>query len=440
MKRTIRRVAIAAVVLLGLGASGLMCQRVGERGRYVGAFSTYGAGPDGTRGLFLLAERLDAQPERWAQELGRLPDHGMLVALGSCEQWMRRPLGRLERETLSAWVEGGGVLLVAGVPGYATRGELGVDLVEDRERCRPTEGLIGMLARAEERARQRKRETEEDEEGFDDLSEAFEDDPVQTYEEVTATDELPAPRYAFGGAEPVAGMPAVGMRRPLAIDVDETRPRRTLLRLDGPDGPVAGVRVDVGRGAVIALSSASLFQNRDLSEQRGGLLFARLVRELAPRGPILFDEYHLGVGQRRSMMRYLRQAGMAPVVLQVLVLIGLLIWRFGFRFGGTREPLPEAPGGTASYVEGVGTLYAKAADPPGTLGVLAQRALERIAEHHHVRDRSADKLARQLEDRGQREAAESVRAIARRAEEGVSARGLSKAAAAIDLWTARAMK
>ena len=65
MRRLARRAAIAAAVILGLGLSGVMCQRVSARGRYVAAYSTYGSGPEGTRGLYLLAEQLGARPQRW---------------------------------------------------------------------------------------------------------------------------------------------------------------------------------------------------------------------------------------------------------------------------------------------------------------------------------------------------------------------------------------
>ena len=93
----------------------------------------------------------------------------------------------------------------------------------------------------------------------------------------------------------------------------------------------APVRIEIGRGSLIVLASASMFVNADLQSQGGGVLFARIVHDVAPRGPILFDEYHLGVGQRRSMMRYLRQIGGTAIVVQLLLLVAIFIWRSGAR-------------------------------------------------------------------------------------------------------------
>lgn len=438
MKKALERVLVGAAVLLALGASGLVCQRVAARGRYATAFSSYGSGPEGTRGLFLLAEQLGARPQRWAEDLGRLPPRGILVALGSCDQLMRRPLGRLERENLRRWVEGGGVLVVAGVDDYVRRADFGVELASDPARCRPTEGLVGMLADAEERGRRRKRPDDE-QRRLDQIPSALRDDPSGTYDELTEEEALPPSRVVVGVAEPLTNTPLAGMRRPLRIDVSSTSESVDLLRLDGPNGETAGVRVRVGEGAVIALSSASLFQNRDLSSEQGGVLFARLVRAEAPEGPVLFDEYHLGVGQQRSLARYLRQVGMGAVVLQLLLLALFALWRFGARFGGTRaDPEPE-PAGTVSYVEGVGTLYARARDPAGAAKILVRRALERIGAHHHLDGQDPKKLADELDGRRRPAAAEAVRRIAAHLADGVGRGGLTRFASELDSLVQRAV-
>lgn len=434
----VRRIALGALVVLGFGAVGLVCQRVGARGRYAAAFSTYGAGPEGTRGLYLLADSLGAQPRRWAEDLGRLPEGGMLVALGSCDQLMRRELGRVERENLRAWIERGGVLVVAGVPDFLGLDELGVALVADEARCRPTHGLIGMLARAEARSRESEDpddaaadDPDDDAPKLDDLPDALAQDPLGTIDDLTQEEPVAEARLAAPVAPPLLGIAPVRMQRALEVRLADDAQAETLLALDGPNGRPAGVRVEVGQGAVIALASASAFTNGEL-RGGGGVLFARLVREHAPAGPVLFDEYHLGVGQQRSMMRYLRQVGATALVVQVLLLVGFVLWRVGARFGAARRDPPPPPGGTASYVEGVARLYEKSGDPASAGRIIIRRALARIAAHHHLASTEPSRMIDRLEGRGRHAAAEAVMALAERLEDDAGEKGLTRLTTEVD--------
>ena len=75
---------------------------------------------------------------------------------------------------------------------------MGVELRADPERCRPTRGLIGMLARAEARSREGEEPEPSDGEApeLEDLPDAVADDPAGTYDEVTAQEELEEARVA----------------------------------------------------------------------------------------------------------------------------------------------------------------------------------------------------------------------------------------------------
>jgi hypothetical protein len=398
---TLRRLGIALAVIIGLGAAGLVCQRVAERGRYAASYSTYGAGPGGTRGLYLLAEELGAEPVRWAEDLARLPERGMLVALGGCEARQLRELSRYERRILIEWVEGGGVLVVAGAHTYLDP-DLGVWLDRPETECDPTAGLLGILTR-DQRAG-------DDGEELDQVPDDFQEDPGETFDELASEDE-PRP---IEWAEPVPGgllegLGPIGLRQPATLVLGDGTIFRPFL---GFDDELAGVVADRGEGHVVVLASASLFQNRDLEEADGGALFARLVREHAPAGPVIFDEYHLGVGERRSTARYLRQVGGGPVAIQLVVLVLLLLWRAGARFGATREDPPPPPGGTASYVAAIGTLYRRSADPPGAIGILVRHALGRVAERHRLPHSDPTALEKALEERRHHDAAAAVRRIA----------------------------
>ena len=403
------RLLLAAMLGLLIFGGGFVCQRVGERGRFTSEYSSYGAGPKGTRGLFLLAEALGARPRRWVEDLAALPQGGMLVALGAC-QGMARELSRYEEHELTRWVEGGGVLLVAGARHYLPDA-LGVTF-ESSADCPALMKLVG-------------RKTADDDEADDDAKSDENEGPkgqtvVNDSGTVTFTADADKDMVWTSPADDLLrGLPPIAMRNPgrLVIDDDAGGTRVLLSFPDAPDMPdsevqrEAAVVIARGRGKVVVLASASMLQNRELEAGEGGVLFGRLLAEFAPTGPLLFDEYHLGVGERRSMVRYLRSVGATPYALQLLLVALVLLWRSGARFGAIRRPLPPAPAGTASFVSALGGLFERAVDPQGAVRILEHQALARVAARHHLPPMGSQRLARALADRGLGQAAAATERI-----------------------------
>jgi hypothetical protein len=159
--------------------------------------------------------------------------------------------------------------------------------------------------------------------------------------------------------------------------------------------PLAAV-VKRGKGRVIALASANMLQNSEIEASAGAALFTRLLKEYGGHGAILFDEYHLGIGERRSLMQYLRQLGAMPLFAQLLLCALFALWRAGARFGGIQSS--EAPNerGTISFVTALGHLYEAAADSGAALRLIARAALTRIASHYGVESAQAAALDRAL--------------------------------------------
>jgi hypothetical protein len=414
---------LVASGLLGLCAAfGFMCQRVAERGRFVRAYSSYGAGAEGARALYLLVERMGARPMRWSEDLARLPEGGaMLVALGSCDAGMARRLSRFEAGELSAWIHRGGVLLVAGTRHYLPDG-LGVRF-EPEAGCTPTWNIGAGAPRDGE-----------------DLP------PVPPPISGTAIASDGDSAWALSVATPLAGLDPIPLRGPGRLVIDAGAAHTVLLTLPDaptmPDSPierVAGVIVTHGRGRVVVLASGSPFQNRAIATTEGAPMFARLVRAYAPRGPVLFDEYHLGVGERRSFVRYLRQRGATGLAFPIALAALIALWRAGARFGAVRASEPPVVPGTASFVNSLGRLFERAGDPPGAVDLLRRHALVRIARHHHLASGTAHALASALRRRGLVAAATNVERIGQAASSLGRERGaLVAVARRIDEWTGSA--
>ena len=429
-----RRVGIGFGLILALGAVGMMCQRVGARGRFAVSYSTYGAGPQGARALSALIGEQGLAVGRWSEDLAGLPADATLVALGGCESRMARQVSRYERDSLESWLEAGGVLIVAGAHEYLWE-DLGITMVQKRADCDPIVSIVGELVRAERDGPAPSRDdggpgddlgaeggdqdpnddkpNDEDPydygDPYDDLGQAFEDDPLGTLAEVAEEDALPKAEWATATHSTLAGLGGIDMRQPARLAIHEGQDHEVLLSL--PEGPAAVV-VPHGRGRIIALASASMLQNRELDSADGGVLFVRLLRAYGGRGTVLFDEYHLGTGERRSFMRYVRQLGGTAFVLQLILVALLLLWRRGARFGAPHQPPTAPPPGTASYVGGIGALYGKSKDAAGALAIMARRALLRVAQHHHLPPQESEQMARELEARSQNRAAKTVRSLA----------------------------
>jgi hypothetical protein len=373
----------------------------------------------------------------------------VLVALGGCDSAMARPVSRYERQELVRWVRAGGVLVVAGARDYLPQA-FGVQFKYEA-RCKTQwPSLLESGARAPN-------------------APADEPNPFAadagTADEAASGGHADAGPVAHAGGSAAAALPpgdttwAVPMAaalRGLSVipfrDAGELVLRPELepeVLLGDPRRDAEGHEADLeplaltlkhGLGRVIVLASASMLQNAELATSDGGELFVRLLRSYAPGMPVVFDEYHLGIGERRSLMRYLRQMGAAPLVLQLLIVVAVVLWRAGARFGAVQPPAPAAPPQSASFVIALGQLYERSADARGAIELIARDAWARIAAHHHVEVAPPARLVEALRARGANVAAEAVWEIDTAAKSGeASAPKLPALVARIDAALARAL-
>ncbi len=442
--RRARLLAWALLAVSGLALLVAMGLRVAERGRFALPYSSYGAGPEGTRGLFEVLAGEGFRVERWTEDVGRLPAGSALVLLGGCDQIGSRPLSRPERERLAAWIEAGGVFLVAGAGGYVGP-DLGVSLrTRSLADCDGEAGLLSRLRAATEEDRANDGEALPPpvsplgaEPAFDKPPPDLFADPAATLAMIEAGPELPEPEWGVPTQPPLLGMPLLGMRNAGAIELADGADARVLASAGGKIGVVELRR---GRGRVIVIASASLFQNRDLVEHGGAILAARLFRALARDRPIYFDEYHVGAGERRSMIRYLTQLGAVPILAQLAFVLGLVFLAGARRFGGVRPAAVRAASSSRAFVGGLAGLFRAAADRRGTLEILARAAVRSIAAAHHQPETNAEALAEALEARGRAAAAREVRRIAALPEGPLASPGaLARACRELDEAKARAV-
>jgi hypothetical protein len=353
--------------------------RVAERGRFATPYSSYSAGPDGTRALLLLAQELGHVAEPFTRELSHLPA-GTLLILSGCRGALLRKLARPERDALLHWVERGGLLIVAGTAELLP--ESAGLFVAERAHCRPDTNP-GMIER-----------------WFTTPS-----------PESVLDSHLPYRLRADPVGPPLTHLLPFDVEEPLTLRVGHDSEATELLGSD--QGPLA-LTTPLGRGRIVLLGIPEALTNRGLSEG-GGPLFARLLRAFAPRGPVMFDEYHLGMGERRSLVGYLRDAGYAWLLLQLLLAVLALLLASATRLAPAR-PHGQTPRETRPFAEALADLLARSDDKQGVQARLSGHAIARIARHYHARRVPPERVADWLQSRGLGAVAVYVRRIEQHAE------------------------
>ncbi len=132
---------------------------------------------------------------------------------------------------------------------------------------------------------------------------------------------------------------------------------------DGLSGVPAAFGSDqrLGKGYVYAFSSRKPITNRGMRDYRNALTLLRIIdRHASKRDLILFDEYHHGIGQSRSLWSYAaRQVKVAGLI---LVLAGIVLCHTrGRRFGAVRNtPKSETVRPGYEFVESLARFYRRA--------------------------------------------------------------------------------
>jgi len=123
-----------------------------------------------------------------------------------------------------------------------------------------------------------------------------------------------------------------------------------------PLGRVVAAETRVGRGRVVVLASDQLFENRFIGKAENALFAVRLVEEVAPAGPILFDEYALGAWAPESPLELAASPRVRPLTVQLLLVAAVLLWR-SRRRGFPRDPEPLAQLAALTRAEGGARLF-----------------------------------------------------------------------------------
>jgi hypothetical protein len=319
---------IVLVVLIAMlaGVSALVGDREADQGREQRPDpSTYNAKGTGSQGLYVWLQELGVKIRRWERPLADLPDEAkVLLVLGP-----RLPLEESELKALEAWVQGGGVLVLADdavggpVPGVRTG---------------PPALRFGLRPRLGGSA--------------ESVRPAFPSPYAAGVETIH-----PITRVRFHRAIPEGWAPLFAERV----------------------GDVVAIK-RLGRGTLIAVADPGLFSNARIEVAGHARLALNIVQGHRGSGVVLVDEFHHGHGHQGSVLRYLRGTAAPWILAQAaLAFLAFLVAR-GTRFG---EPVSAGEGMRASsleYVGALGDLYRRAGARQLAVEALARSFRRHLAE------------------------------------------------------------
>jgi hypothetical protein len=119
-----------------------------------------------------------------------------------------------------------------------------------------------------------------------------------------------------------------------------------------------------GRGEVWLLNRPDFVTNRQLRRADNAVLLCRLAEAgLRERpGEIAFDEYFHGMRDRPGIAELLLRPPALWVSLQALLLLAVVLWHYGPRFGGVRPPPPRTRRSAQEFLDAVAALLARKKD------------------------------------------------------------------------------
>jgi hypothetical protein len=111
-----------------------------------------------------------------------------------------------------------------------------------------------------------------------------------------------------------------------------------------------------GNGLYVAVNDVFPAGNLGLTMADDAQFMLNIARLNPAGGTLWFDEHHKR-NVERGFIAYVRSRSLAPALLYALLLLGLLFWRTGARFGPPEPLVPDRRRDSGEYVRAVATLY-----------------------------------------------------------------------------------
>jgi hypothetical protein len=128
---------------------------------------------------------------------------------------------------------------------------------------------------------------------------------------------------------------------------------------EGPRTVSQVVMASRGKGIYLAVNDASPAGNVGIAEEDNARFMLNLASLNPAGGTLWFDEYHKRTAER-NLVSYLKDRELFPALVYAALLVGLIFWRTGTRFGAAQPVVPDHRRDSAEYLGAVAALYKNA--------------------------------------------------------------------------------
>lgn len=348
MRRWLSLGVAVAVLVIGVAASYQAASVASRSGDDAAAYSVRRHDPSGVAALFdLLTER--GVPTRAVERPSLDPaDRGVLIQVVGEQQAFRGSVGRhVNTRQLADWIADGNTViqftrepteLMAHFKLAAATQPVRADVKAvgkaEAHGAAPSD-LPGMLVRAR----------------------------------VDASDAHSASFRAVGGAQ-------ITLRRPMEF-VERPNDSRwtTLARSTAKGNAIVAGQYLAGRGRLILVGAPTPALNGTIADESN----LDFILAAIGSGPVLVDEWSHGVGHETTIVRFLHDVGLLPVLLQVGVVAALYMWSTSGA-GRLDERGPIRQRSSSEQIATLGFLYGRSLSPDIAFDRVAAEANRRLCD------------------------------------------------------------
>jgi hypothetical protein len=145
----------------------------------------------------------------------------------------------------------------------------------------------------------------------------------------------------------------VGYRQGSSVHLQQSQSTASSITADDDDPRVLVGAMRIGQGRLIVVMSPSPALNHGITSHDN---LPCILSMIGP-GPVIFDEWSHGLGHGGTIVSFLREVGLTPLLLQIALVLALYSWSTR---GHDRQDAPTAPRrrSVAEQVQTLGHLYA----------------------------------------------------------------------------------